>query len=166
MTPRRKPIPAPIERRSGPTFVLARVLAPATRASRLPTAAALAIALAGAGCLLPEDESVRADPATRSVQTIKAMSSAKSAKADAGPMIDPDPMPLPGEAAIVLPAPVPSPVPSPVSPVSSTHPRVAGRMPAIHLKPPPTGTGTPTSAGGTAGGGAGAGGAKVKPAAE
>lgn len=139
MTPRRKPSPAPIERRSVPMRVLAPVLALTTGGSRLPTAAALALALASAGCLLAEDESVRPDPASRSVQTVKAMSSAKRAKTasgDAGPMIDPDPMPLPGEAAMVLPVPVPSAAPAPVS---STHPRVAGRMPAIRPKPAPTG---------------------------
>jgi hypothetical protein len=98
---RKKPIPSPIEtaRERG----IARPLSPARVSSCLPTAAALALMLAGFGCSMPIDDGVRPDPVNPS--TIKKQSPAPSASPSA---IQPDPHELDGDVAVVKPVPVPT----------------------------------------------------------
>jgi len=98
MSLRKKIGPAPLARSHEP-----RSLAPALRGSRLPTAAALALALAGVGCTLPVQDGVGPDPSARARATLGAM---PSASASSG-AIDPEPHALPGEAPMVVAPPPP-----------------------------------------------------------
>lgn len=96
---RRKLAPHPLEKRP-----ISRPLVSAVVRAALPTAAALALALAGCSGVEPE-AAISADKVT----TKLAPSVEPSASASTTPAIDPTPMPLPGEAMIVVP---PPPVPS------------------------------------------------------
>ena len=117
MSLRKKVGPAPISRASAP-----RSLAAATTRSALPTAAALALALAG--CAIPVQDGVSPDPITRTGAKIQV--SAPSTSASIAP-IEPTPHALPGEAPMVIPAPPPSAsvAPCPIPP-SGAH-KTAGK---------------------------------------
>jgi len=95
---RRKVPPQPLARPTTTT----RALSPARSASRLPTAAALAIALAALGCG-QRGEVVSADPVAVKTPLPVATSAAPSASAPGLNAIDPEPHELPGEPAIVAP---------------------------------------------------------------
>lgn len=100
---RRKLSPTPIAR---PTTV--RPLSAAFSGSRLPTVAALAVALASMACASNPDD-VRPDPVAAKAPLV--VPSTTAAPSDSGPglnVIDPEPHELAGEPAIVTPPPVAS----------------------------------------------------------
>jgi hypothetical protein len=115
---RRKLPPNPLAKPEGAP----RPLVAAAFRMALPTAAALALALAGMGCSGAEPEgAISADKVTitKSVPSVE-----PSASASTTPAIDPTPMPLPGEMMIVSPPP---------PPVPSTKPhKTAGKPANIH----------------------------------
>ena len=87
-----------------------RALVPATHRITLPTVAAI-LALAAFGCGAERGDEVHGDPPRR--RTVASSTHAgdpvHGVGLDAGlTTIDPTPMPMPGEAMIVVPAPVPS----------------------------------------------------------
>jgi hypothetical protein len=94
---RRKLPPGSFERASFERASSTRPLSAALRASRLPTAAAIAIALASIGCATRADD-VQPDPAAVSAPLPVASSVQPGLNA-----IDPEPHALAGEPAIVAP---------------------------------------------------------------
>lgn len=124
---RRKPIPSPLER---PSRV--RPLVPAKGTSRLPTAAALAVALAAFGCSIPMEDGLRPDPVMK-----KAAPAAPAPSPSASPglnNLEPDPHELDGDVAMVKPAPIPKPVLKPYTPgpsPSGKH-KTAGKPAIVH----------------------------------
>jgi hypothetical protein len=116
-----------------------RPLSAALARSRLPTAAALALALSSLGCASRSEE-VSADPAAVRAPLV-VPSAAPSTSASPGlNVIDPEPHALPGEAAIVAPvAPVASttakPKHVPVTIPTIKH-RTAGVPPRVHPHDP------------------------------
>jgi hypothetical protein len=96
---RRKTSPNPIVRGDA-----SRALAPAVRSTALPTAAAIALALAAWGCSAPMEDGLRPDPI--SIKQAPPVP-APSTKAATNP-IPPDPVSVDGEAPMVKPTPVTS----------------------------------------------------------
>lgn len=128
----RPSLPAPLPRPLVPAPV------PALTGSRLPTAAALALALAGLGCSAPTPEGIAADPVRGARIANTAPTTAPTSATGGGPVappIEPDPIAVDGEAAMVTPVPVaPPPPPTPkVTPTPSFHPpKTAGKPMAVH----------------------------------
>lgn len=127
---RKKPIPSPIETARGRG--LARPLAPASVTSALPTAAALALALAAFGCSMPMEDGLRPDP----VMMKKAPPPPAPSASTTAPAlnIEPDPHELDGDVAVVKPKPVPSATVKPFIPgpkPSGIH-KTAGKPAIVH----------------------------------
>ncbi len=96
---RRKLSPLVLARRQGDP----RSLTPARAGSLLPTAAAIAIAVASIGCSAPTLDVIAADPATK-----PASAPAPSPAPSPTPYLEPDPHDIDGDVAYVKPAPVAS----------------------------------------------------------
>lgn len=140
MQPRRKPVPAPIARAQGNV----RALVPTRVRAVLPTAAALALALAGVACSGAEpDGSVLPDRVSHVKTSSSASATTAPTTSTSSGAIDPTPVPLPGEAAIVVPPPPPSAPPHaaggglrpfvPAAP-SSEPIKTAGKIAPVHTK--------------------------------
>lgn len=130
MEPRRKPIPSPIVRSSGPS----RVLSPlgAVR-SGLPSVAALLAVAASLGCQPAESEAINADrPIGQRLSQTVVVSPREHDPRD----------PLPGMGAFEPPTPQPEPSVVPPRPPTKPYP-VKGGMKAVHPTPLP-----PVAAGG------------------
>lgn len=125
---RRKLSPRPIDRST-----TVRAVAAASSASRLPTVAALAIALSAVACASPSED-VHADPAALRAPLVQPSTTA--APTSSGPgvnAIDPEPHAVAGEPAIVTPPPAASTTTKPkhVPTVPSVKPRLAGVRPHV-----------------------------------
>jgi hypothetical protein len=119
---RRKLAPIPLKRSE-----ISRPLVAAVVRAALPTAAALALALAGCSGVEPET-AISADKVTTKVAPVPSVE--PSASASSTPAIDPTPIPLPGEAMIVVP---PPPIASVAAPTPSTKPhKTAGKPAPVH----------------------------------
>jgi hypothetical protein len=116
---RRKLAPNPLKKAE-----VSRPLVAAVVRAALPTATALALALAGCSGVEPES-AISADKVTSKLAPMPSVEPSASTSA----AIDPTPIPLPGEAMIV----VPTPVPSVAAPVPSTKPhKTAGKPMPVH----------------------------------
>ncbi len=131
---RRKLPPSPL-----PRSTVVRPLSAAFSGSRLPTVAALAVALSSLGCASRGDE-VQPDPIATKAPLV--VPSATAAPTSSGPglnVIDPEPHELAGEIAIVTPPlPTASSKPKTAPTVPSFKHRTAGVPPRVkpHGSPP------------------------------
>lgn len=118
-----------------PGPALPRALVPAVSASRLPTAAALALALAGLGCSAPTQEAIVAEPLpTKPLQapTSQVAPTPTTGSAPLAPPIEPDPVDVDGEIPAVTPVPVKPPPPTAPPAPSTKPPKLGGKPMAAH----------------------------------
>jgi hypothetical protein len=119
---RRKIGPIPLPRAASP-----RPLHAAAVRAGLPTAAALALALAGLGCS-GEPTNIASDGVVVSKIEPKNDPKVEPSTSSSAGSIDPTPVPLPGEPAIVVPPPPPPrPRPKPAIAPSTEHPKLGGK---------------------------------------
>lgn len=130
---KRKPIPVPIET-PAERGLAPRVLQPQqprrTAGSVLPTAAALALALAGLGCSTASEGITPDLPTTKSaaVSTTTASAAPTTTASEKPGRVDPTPVAMPGEPAMVVPTPTPH---KPVGPAPSAK-KLAGKPMIVH----------------------------------